>query len=207
MTGAKKRLALVLTVILIIAAVSGCGSGKRSNTNLPYLGEKSGSAVEAPKSTPAQPEPARQTGEKSTLALYFGDKEGYLGVEMRTIPKTPGIARAAMQELIRGPSAGTGLSPTLPSGTTLNSIKIEGGIATVDFSRELKSGHKGGTSGEMATVYSIVNTLTQFPSVQKVQILIDGQKVESLSGHLDLTRPLERNGKIIRQKQGTKWSS
>lgn len=204
MTGAKKCLALVLIVIFISASVTGCGSGSKSNANLPYLGEKSGNAIEAPKSTPAQPEPAKQSGEKATIALYFGDKDGYLAVEMRTITKTPGIAQAAIKELIRGPSPGTGLYATMPSGSTLNSIKIEGGVATVDLSRELTTGHKGGSSGEMATVYSIVNTLTQFPSVQKVQILIDGQKIESLSGHLDLTRPLERNSKIIRQKQGTK---
>lgn len=41
-------------------------------------------------------------------------------------------------------------------------------------------------------VGSIVDTLTEFPEVKRVQILIDGKAIESLSGHMDLTQPLAR---------------
>lgn len=203
MRGLLLRLFLFTSLLLFTTtAVAGCGSGKNSGGGLPYLGEKPGENAGQAKNTPAQPG-QQLTGETTSIILYFGDQEGFLVAEKRSIPKTRGVARAAVQELIRGPAAGSGLLPTLPPGTSLNSIKISEGTATVDFSKELQTGHKGGSAGEMVTVYSIVNTLTQFPTVQRVQVLVEGRVVETLAGHLDLSRPLTRNSNIIRQKQGT----
>ena len=47
-------------------------------------------------------------------------------------------------------------------------------------------------------VGSIVDTLTEFPEVQNVQILIDGAKVETLSGHMDLSEPLARMSELVK---------
>lgn len=200
MTGTAIRLLLLaLCLGLVGVAAPGCGSEKQNTGSLPYLGEKGGIGADTGQGTGGA---VILTGEKTDIVLYFGDKDGALAAEKRTIPRTQGIARATLQELIQGPSAGSGLAPTLPPGTSLNSIKIQDGTATADFSQELKSGHKGGSTGEMLTVYSIVNTLTQFPTIQKVQILVDGQKLETLAGHLDLSKPLERDGNIIRPNAG-----
>jgi len=57
--------------------------------------------------------------------------------------------------------------------------------------------HPGGSAGELITVYSVVNTLTELPGVKEVRWLIDGQAVESLAGHLDLSRPVARSDEII----------
>lgn len=193
---------------LLLALLPGCGSGKEQipgTGSVPGLtrqdtGEDmvAGNDLRQPVGEAAQP----STG-TIRVVLYFGDKNGYLAAEQRTIPRTAAIARATLQELVKGPSAGSGLLPTLPAGTTLRDIKIQDGLATVDFSKELKSGHKGGSAGETVAVYSIVNTLSQFPTVQKVQILIDGQKVETLAGHMDLSSPLERSSSILRKNSGT----
>ena len=45
---------------------------------------------------------------------------------------------------------------------------------------------------------SIVNTLTEFEEIKKVQLLVEGKKIESISGHLDLTKPVERMDSIIK---------
>ena len=46
----------------------------------------------------------------------------------------------------------------------------------------------------MFTVYALVNALTtNLPGVSAVQILINGQEVDTLAGHIDLRRPLEQN--------------
>ena len=47
------------------------------------------------------------------------------------------------------------------------------------------------------TVYSIVNSLTQFEDIEKVQILIAGEEIETLAGHMDLAYPLERDESLI----------
>ncbi|MDI6895284.1 MAG: GerMN domain-containing protein [Bacillota bacterium] len=46
---------------------------------------------------------------------------------------------------------------------------------------------------------AIVNTLTEFPDIRQVQILVEGRKVESLAGHADVSRPLTRNERLIKR--------
>ncbi|MBO5652568.1 MAG: GerMN domain-containing protein, partial [Selenomonas sp.] len=47
-------------------------------------------------------------------------------------------------------------------------------------------------------VGSIVNTLTEFSEIKRVQLLVEGKKIESISGHLDLTKPVERMENLIK---------
>jgi hypothetical protein len=70
----------------------------------------------------------------------------------------------------------------------------EKGDAYVDLSRDASAGHPGGSLNELLTVYTIVDALTaNLPAVTAVQLLIDGKQVETLAGHVDLRRPLEKN--------------
>jgi spore germination protein GerM len=87
------------------------------------------------------------------------------------------------------------LVSAVPPGTTLRAVFItDGGEAFVDLSREVVSAHPGGTLGELLTVYTLVNALTEnLPVVTAVQVLVDGKEVETLSGHIDLRRPLAKN--------------
>ena len=64
-------------------------------------------------------------------------------------------------------------------------------------SKELEQNFSGGSTGEEMLIGSIVNTLTDFPEVQKVQILIEGASVETLSGHMDLSEPLTRMTELL----------
>ena len=74
----------------------------------------------------------------------------------------------------------------------------ENGTATVDFTGDLRKDFVGGSTGETMLVGSVVDTLTEFPEVKKVQILIDGKKVESLSGHMDLSQPMGRMADLLK---------
>lgn len=144
---------------------------------------------------------AEKKAAKAKVTLYFANTEGdYLVPEVRTVGEVTGIARATVEELIKGPKAAKEMAPTIPAGTRLRDIDIHDGVATVDFSREFVDNHGGGSSGELLTVYSVVDALTQFPTVQKVQFLVEGQKVETLAGHMDLAGPVERNADIIKNK-------
>jgi hypothetical protein len=87
------------------------------------------------------------------------------------------------------------LVSAVPPGTALRAVFItDGGDAFVDLSREVVAAHPGGTVNELLTIYTIVNALTaNLPAVTAVQVLVDGKEVETLSGHIDLRRPLARN--------------
>ena len=98
---------------------------------------------------------------------------------------------AAMKSLLAGTKE-KDQTNVIPKKAKLRSVSVKDGIATADFSKELQQNFSGGSTGEEMLVGSIVNTLTEFPEVQKVRILIDGAPVETLSGHMDLSEPLAR---------------
>lgn len=135
--------------------------------------------------------------ETREVILYFSDAEGqYLQAEKRNIPKTESIARQTIEELINGPQD-PDLLPTIPSGTILEDINIRDGLCTVDFSSELCDNYSGGLQDEELTVYSIVNTLTQFSTINEVRIWVDGQEIESIAGHVDVSEAIARNEELI----------
>ena len=91
------------------------------------------------------------------------------------------------------------LDSPFPEGTALRAVYLTpGGDAFVDLNREVTREHGGGSLDELFTVYALVNSLTtNMPEVSAVQILIEGQEVDTLAGHIDLRRPLQRNMKWV----------
>jgi len=81
------------------------------------------------------------------------------------------------------------ISP-LPPETRLRQLFItRSGVAYVDFSKELADRHPSGSSAEIATIYSVVNSLTyNFKSIKKVFILVEGGEKETLGGHISLSQ-------------------
>lgn len=125
------------------------------------------------------------------VTLYFAtpQADGVLP-EIRTMLVSDGaVARAAVMGLIWGPQS-ENLRATIPEGTRLLGISIANGLCTVDFSKEFVDNHPGGSAGEIMTLTSILKTLQQFPSIDKVQILVEGQKGATL-GNILLDKPLE----------------
>jgi spore germination protein GerM len=82
----------------------------------------------------------------------------------------------------------------IPAGTTVRAVYLTAnGEAYVDLGGAVISGHSGGSLDEALTIYTIVNVLAaNLPGVSTVQILVEGQEVDSLVGHLDLRHPLGR---------------
>jgi len=137
-----------------------------------------------------QPVPAEEMVE---VNLYFSDSQAmYLEPEKRKISQTPSLAKQAVVELIKGPE-NSELYPTIPQGTQVNELYIADDIVYIDLSEEIFENHPGGSSGELMTVYSIVNTLTEIPPIKGVQILVGGNEKNSLVGHIDISMPLLRD--------------
>ena len=140
--------------------------------------------------------------QKKEVVLYFSDREGeYLIGEKRNILKkddAKGEAKEMIVELIKGP--GGKLLRTLPPRTKLLNLQInDAGLAKVDFNQALSKDHPGGSSAEMMTVYSIVNSLSRnFPQIKRVQILIDGKPIETITGHLSLSLPVAPKPDLIK---------
>ncbi len=137
------------------------------------------------------------------VTLYFsGEKEEYLTGEKREISSKEDAqeeAKEIIHELIKGPKGK--LIRTLPPRTKLLALQIdERGVAKVNFDRALSRDHPGGSSAEIMTVYSIVNSLTlNFPQIKGVQILIEGERGGSITGHLALDRPISSKADLIKK--------
>jgi len=125
--------------------------------------------------------------------LYFSDSQAmYLVPEKRKIPQTNSLAKQVVVELIKGPDS-SDLYSTIPEGTRVNEVYIADDIVYVDLSEEVFKNHPGGSSGELMTVYSIVNSLTEISPIKGVQILVEGNERNSLVGHVDISMPLLRD--------------
>ncbi|MGM0501719.1 MAG: GerMN domain-containing protein [Bacillota bacterium] len=128
--------------------------------------------------------------------VYFANSQAsYLVSEQREVKKN-NLYQNLIQELIAGPQSDE-LVVTIPPQTELLGIEVQSGVAKVNFSKELAEEHWGGTAGETMTVYSIVNTLTQFNEIDKVKILIDGAEIKTLAGHMELSKAIPFNSRII----------
>ncbi|MGB6606386.1 MAG: GerMN domain-containing protein [Atribacterota bacterium] len=138
------------------------------------------------------------TEEMVEINLYFSDSQAmYLVPEKRKIPQTPSLARQVVIELIKGPE-NSNLYPTIPQETQVNEVYIADDIVYIDLSEEIFKNHPGGSSGELMTVYSIINTLTEITPIRGVQILVEGNEKESLVGHIDISMPLIRDENWIK---------
>lgn len=159
------------------------------------------------------PTPATPSGDQPgaiqrriNVKLFFTNSDSEVLIpEERSIIYSEDLisqAKEVLRELIQGPQEK--LVPTIPKDTQLRDLFIsKEGVAYADFSGELAAAHPGGTTAEIATIYSIVNTLTlNFPQIEKVQILVNDQSVETLKGHVDLSRPLRQDLSLVHLKGG-----
>jgi spore germination protein GerM len=143
---------------------------------------------------------------KITATLYFVSEDGMslVGVQ-REVPFGEGVLEQARliveAQLAAAPAP---LVSAIPPGVRLRSLYVTGrGDAFVDLSAEARTMHTGGALDELFTVYSIVNALTtNLPAISRVQILVDGNEVDTLAGHVDLRHPLQKNLKWVRPDKG-----
>ncbi|MEN3001332.1 MAG: GerMN domain-containing protein [Armatimonadota bacterium] len=104
-----------------------------------------------------------------------------------TIQNRADAYREAFEQLIQQ-------TPVFPKGARLLSATLRNGTLELNFSADLVQNFEGGSDMEAALVNAITRTASSFPSVQKVQILVEGKPVESIGGHLDISQPLPAQG-------------
>jgi hypothetical protein len=87
----------------------------------------------------------------------------------------------------------------VPQGTKVVNVFVKDNLAIVNLSREVMANLHGGVDAELLAVYSIVNSiLFNLESIDAVQILVDGEKVPTLHGNVDVSIPLIANTAITR---------
>lgn len=182
MNGKKIAILGFLFVVLVVLVVIFFTSGIKDKI------------IPATPTSPPEVEPLpAQPGQTRTVVLFFlSEKDALLHPEEREIPDDSSVVRQAKRtvvELIKGSQKGY-ISPFPPEAKLRELFVTDEGVAYVDFSKEIVEKHLSGSSAEISTIFSVVNSLVyNFDSIEKVFILIDGRERETLGGHINLGRP------------------
>jgi hypothetical protein len=139
-----------------------------------------GPTATAPRS--ASPSPA---GTMRTTVYYLHDVERgpRLQKEVRTVPRSTGTIRAAVDAMLHLAPLDPDYTSLWPRGTTIRGVSVAGDTATVDLGREAATARTG-SEYEAMSLQQLVWTVTAVtPTVTKVRLLVEGRQDESLWGH------------------------
>ncbi|NLY43264.1 MAG: GerMN domain-containing protein [Clostridiaceae bacterium] len=128
---------------------------------------------------------------------YYQDSDGLLIPITRKTARIEGIAKAAVSALvdmpvIREDIIKAGLFPVLPKGTRVLGMTIRDGAAIVDFNEAILN--YDNKQDEKNLLTSLVYTLTEFDTIESVEIMKTGEKLTSLKYGSNLSSPLVRGG-------------
>src|SRR5579863_629224 len=132
-----------------------------------------------------------RTGSTETVMLYFpAYEQGMLAGEARTIgwaSDNVDRVREVLLALIEGSHEGHARVVS-PSATIRAVFLTPDGTAYVDLSSDALSDFAPGIESKTLAIYSIVDSLAaNIPAVRRVKITVQGQEVDTLDGHADLT--------------------
>ena len=137
--------------------------------------------------------------EKATLLLYFADESGTkLVTESRDVfyDLNTSMERLIVDELMKGPSI-SGLKATIPGDTKVVSVTMNEGICYVNFDEGFLNTLPD--VQDSITIYSIVDSLSELPSISRVQILING-KSDKKYNTISLGISVERNLDYLKEE-------
>ncbi len=213
----KERKMYVLALALLVAAIAlactwtmwdrpSSQTSQSAETPTPAPSE-----TPAPEATPAlegaetpegsaepdvSPEATAQSAEAGTVntVVYYQDNYGYLVPVMCSVPAEDGIAKATLSLMVKSTAndmqaARLGLRTVLPENMSID-LDITGGLARIDLGEEALSMADAAAESNMIT--AIVQALTEFPTVEKVEFLIDGQHMETLPHGTDVSGQFTR---------------
>ena len=142
---------------------------------------------------------------QTIVTLYYQNKEtkelvpeGRI-VDIKTLYTDP---YATLVNLLISEPKNENLKSTIPTDTKILKAEIKGDIVYLDFSKEFVDNHQGGLDDENATIYSIVNTLTELNEVGGVKILINGKENEGFKDNvISFKDPFVRNENLIKSNE------
>lgn len=175
----NKAKILGLTVLTSTVLLSGCG----------LFGTETEKKIDPPKTTTvvdkkeSQKTDVKKENAENTVQteLYLIDKDGYVVPQTLALPKTPSVAKQALEYLVvNGPV--TEMLPNdfravLPEETELSVNIDKDGVATVNFSKEFKNYQP---EDELKILQSITWTLTQFDGVKTVALKMNGHPLTEM---------------------------
>jgi Sporulation and spore germination/L,D-transpeptidase catalytic domain/Putative peptidoglycan binding domain len=176
-----------LAAAVAAAALTGCG-GATADTAAP--GAASAPAGANPSAaTPVEPR-------RRAVTVFFVKGEQFV-TRSRTVPRGESAAAAAVRALLAGPTAAeraAGIQTTVPARTTLVSLRVRAGTATVELRRPQEPSTAFDVSLRPARAAQIVYTLTADATIRHVVIRVNGaERATFIGSRLALKGPLGKH--------------
>ncbi len=126
--------------------------------------------------------------------VYYQDNYGYLVPVMCNVPLEEGIAKATLSMMVKSSAndmqaARLGLRTVIPENVSMD-LDIASGKARIDLSKEALN--VADAAAEQNMITAIVQALTEFDTVQSVEFLFGGQKMEKLKFGTDVSGAFTR---------------
>jgi hypothetical protein len=196
----------LLATAVALAALAGCtndatpspaASGAPSAT---ATTEPSGSATPSATATASPTATVRPPGGTMTVPVYYlgggnassGASRPVLYREFRTVPKSDGVVRAAVEAMLHMRPLDPDYRSLWPTATQIRGVSISGTVATVDVTNNARTANAGATVEEVSLQQLVYTVTAAAPSVRSVRLRFDGQTKETLWGHIDTKRPITR---------------
>lgn len=139
--------------------------------------------------------------QNAKISLFFANEAGKKLVESNIIVSYNGtipMEQLIVEQLIAGPLSDTKY-PTIPAGTKLLKATVKEGICYVDFNEKFLDKIDGIT--DEVAIYSVVNSLVEMPTINKVQFKINGELQKTYGESTKFDGMFERNLDIVETTQ------
>ncbi|HRC81694.1 MAG TPA: GerMN domain-containing protein [Sedimentibacter sp.] len=204
----QKKVFLIL-IVLIAVCLTACGTldmmvglKEKANPDVSDLAELSEfeivedavgeEAYEEVIETAAEPQ---EEVKMTNIMAYFEDEYGFVVPVNTKIPWEEGIAKATLRSMIAGSEtekriAQSGLHGVIPEGTEIRGMSIKDGLCRVDFSKNILN--TSSLEQEENMISAITYALTEFPTIDRVELLVEGQALSSLPNGYAINKGFER---------------
>jgi germination protein M len=172
-----RRLMAGLACFGLLWALAGCADPATDGLST-GAGAATTTTAARPQAAPVKQRDSHLSGRHVNLAVYYlrtFKGRRYLAPEWHPVPYTRAVASAAVTELLDGEPYCPGSRPPFAAGARLRGLQIDQGTATVDLSGTGLAARSGGAS--RWPLQALVHTLTQFPTVQRVLVRVDGRAI------------------------------
>lgn len=132
--------------------------------------------------------------QNTSLTLYFSNQDGDgLIKEVRSdvyYSSNISMEKLIMEQLLEGPET-EGAKSAIPEGTKLVSVSVVDGVCYVSLDEAFKN--QDYKVNEAIVIYSIVNSLSELPTISKVQISVNGDTSGVYRDNYKLSDMYDRN--------------
>ncbi|GFN30718.1 GerMN domain-containing protein [Paenibacillus xylaniclasticus] len=181
----RKTMGLLLVGAMLISATAACGAKSKDDQNV-TANRQQGASTSQFESQSSELD--RTSKQRQTIHVYLTDEELTVlvdqsrDIEYDTDQEKIAAALDALQQ------QGDGNAVSLWSEAEFLSSELKEGVVTINI--HLPEGSRLGASGEVMALEALKKTMFQFDDVKSIDLLVDGEAVDSLMGHEELPHPI-----------------